>query len=67
MAALASCAPIRQLDEVKAKLTSCETELSAIKKASQENEASLAALKEAAVANEKPILHDFLVALCLVL
>lgn len=45
LAVLASCVPARMLDESKAKLSSCETELSAIKKSSQENDARLAELK----------------------
>jgi chemotaxis protein MotB len=48
-----SCVPARLLDETKEKLNTCETELSAIKKTSQENDAKLAELKEEAEKNEK--------------
>lgn len=48
-----SCVPARLLDETKGKLNTCETELSAIKKTSQENDAKLAELKEEAEKNEK--------------
>lgn len=48
-----SCVPARLLDETKEKLNTCETELSAIKKTSQENDAKLAELKEDAEKNEK--------------
>ncbi len=56
LAALASCVPARLLDETKGKLNSCETELSSIKKSSQENDAKLAELKELAETNEKVLI-----------
>ncbi len=43
---LSSCVPARKLDETNAKLNSCETELSSLKKSSQETEAKYAELKE---------------------
>jgi chemotaxis protein MotB len=42
----AACAPQRLLEEARAKLSSCETELAALKKSSQDNEAAFAELKE---------------------
>ncbi|MDO9000559.1 MAG: OmpA family protein [Bacteroidota bacterium] len=53
IAALTSCVPARLLDESKAKLNECETERSALKKATQENDAKIAELKEQMVKNEK--------------
>jgi chemotaxis protein MotB len=52
---LNSCTPNRVLEESKAKLSACETELSAIKKAAQENDAKLAELKEQAVRDQKTL------------
>lgn len=49
----ASCVPERMLEETKGKLTKCETELSALKKTSQENDALLANLKEQAINDRK--------------
>lgn len=43
---LSSCVPARKLDEANAKLNTCETELSSIKKSAQENEAKLKELQE---------------------
>lgn len=48
-----SCVPARELEECKDKQKACETELTAIKKSAQENEAKLAELKEQMVKNEK--------------
>lgn len=50
---MASCIPARKLEETSAKLTSCETELAAIKKTSQETDAKLAELKEQLVKDTK--------------
>ena len=48
-----ACVPARLLDESKAKLNECETERSALKKATQENDAKIAELKEQMTKNEK--------------
>jgi predicted nuclease with TOPRIM domain len=48
-----ACVPARQLEECKEKQQACETELAAIKKANQENEAKLAELKEQLTKYEK--------------
>ncbi len=53
IAAFVSCVPARLLDESKAKLNECETERSALKKATQENDAKIAELKEQMTKNEK--------------
>lgn len=53
LAALASCVPHKMLEENQAKLSKCETELSEIKKASQDSEARIAELKEQAVSDKK--------------
>lgn len=53
LAALASCVPQRLMDETKAKLNSCETELNAIKKSYQDNDAKLADLKEQFAKDQK--------------
>ncbi len=55
-AAVTACVPARMLDESKAKLSACETELSAIKKSSQENEAALAELREQAAKDQKTVM-----------
>ncbi len=51
----ASCVPARMLDESKAKLKSCETELAALKKSSQESDAILAELKEQGTKDRKSL------------
>jgi chemotaxis protein MotB len=43
---LVACVPGKHLDDAKAKLAACETELAALKKSSRENEAALAELKQ---------------------
>lgn len=43
---LASCVPQRLMEETKAKLTSCETEVSDLKKTQQENADQIASMKE---------------------
>ncbi len=48
-----ACVPARQLEETKAKLNTCETDLAGIKKSAKENEAKLAELKEQMVKYEK--------------
>ncbi len=48
-----SCVPARQLEECRDKQKACETELAAIKKSAQENEAKLAEVKEQMIKNEK--------------
>ncbi len=53
--ALASCYPGRLMEEEKAKRTACETELAALKKAFQENEAKLAELKEQSARDQKSL------------
>jgi chemotaxis protein MotB len=53
IAAITSCVPGRLLEESKTKQKACETELAAIKKSAQENEAKVAELKEQMVKNEK--------------
>jgi len=53
LCAFVACVPARLLDESKAKLNSCETELSAIKKTSQDNEAKLAELKTEMAKNQQ--------------
>lgn len=50
-----SCVPSRLLEESKAKLNSCETELAALKKTSQENDAKLTSVKEQAGKDQKAI------------
>jgi chemotaxis protein MotB len=53
VALFVSCVPARILDETKVKLNTCETELSAIKKTSQENDAKLAELKEQSAKDQR--------------
>lgn len=53
LCAFVACVPARLLDESKAKLNSCETELGAIKKTSQDNEAKLAELKNEMAKNQQ--------------
>lgn len=53
--ALASCVPQRLMEETKAKLDSCESELSALKKSNQENEAKIAEMKEKMTKEEKDL------------
>jgi chemotaxis protein MotB len=48
-----ACVPARQLEECKEKQKACETELAAIKKSAQENEAKLNEAKEQLVKFEK--------------
>lgn len=55
VALVSACVPHRVLDETKEKLTNCETELAALKKGSQENDAQLAALKEQSTKDQKSI------------
>ncbi len=50
-----SCVPSRLLEESKAKLNSCETELATLKKTSQENDAKLTAVKEQSGKDQKAI------------
>jgi septal ring factor EnvC (AmiA/AmiB activator) len=45
LAGFTSCIPARLMEEAKAKLNSCETELATLKKNCQENETELAELK----------------------
>lgn len=52
---LASCVPQRLLEESKAKLNTCETDLSATKKANQEAEAKMTEMKEKIVRYEKDL------------
>ncbi|MEI6020199.1 MAG: OmpA family protein [Bacteroidota bacterium] len=52
---MASCVPARLMEETKAKLTACESELAVLKKTSQENEAKLAELKEQSGRDKKSI------------
>jgi chemotaxis protein MotB len=54
-AVFTACVPGRILDETKSKLSACETELAAIKKASQENNAQLAELKQQNEKNSKTV------------
>lgn len=51
-----SCVPQRKLEETEAKLTDCETSLSAAKKSGQECEAALAEAKEKIAKEEKELL-----------
>lgn len=53
--ALASCVPQRLMEETKSKLDNCETELSTLKKTSQENDAKMAEMKEKMVKEEKEL------------
>jgi chemotaxis protein MotB len=50
---LASCVPERMLEETKGKLNKCETELSALKKTSQDNDALIVSMKEQATNDRK--------------
>jgi len=50
-----SCVPQRKLEETEAKLTDCETSLSAAKKSGQECEAALAEAKEKIAKEEKEL------------
>ena len=52
---MVSCVPGRWLDESKAKVKSCESELASLKKASQENEAALLELKRVSENDKKSI------------
>ena len=53
IASIASCVPHRIMDETKAKLSTCETELASIKKSYQDNDAKLADLKEQFAKDQK--------------
>jgi chemotaxis protein MotB len=50
-----ACVPERKMAETKDKLNKCESELTALKKTAQENEAKLAELKEHAIRDRKEI------------
>ena len=50
-----ACTPNRVLEENKAKLAACESELASIKKAAQENDAKLAELKDQAARDLKTL------------
>lgn len=50
---MVSCVPARLMEETKAKLNACETELAGLKKNTQESEAKLAELKEQAARDKK--------------
>lgn len=52
---MVSCVPARLMEETKSKLTACESELSALKKTSQENAAQLAELKDESVKDKKSL------------
>lgn len=52
---LSSCVTQLKHEEVKSKLNTCETELSALKKSSQENEAKLSEMKEQLTKDQKYI------------
>jgi chemotaxis protein MotB len=52
---ITSCVPQRLMEETKAKLTQCETESSASKKAAQDAEATVAELKEKVTKVEKEL------------
>lgn len=51
----ASCVPQRLLEETKTKLTNCETEVTALRKTSQEAESKLATAEETLAKNTKDI------------
>ncbi len=53
--ALVSCVPQRVMEETKSKLSNCETELTALKKSSQENDAKLAEMTEKIAKEEKEL------------
>jgi len=55
IALFASCVPARLMEEAKAKLNVCETELSTLKKSCQENEAKLAELKDKSAKDQKSL------------
>src|SRR4051812_35380316 len=52
---LSSCVPQRLMEETKGKLTACESELAALKKNSQDNEATLAQQKDLLARYEKEL------------
>jgi chemotaxis protein MotB len=52
---ITACVPARHLDEAKAKLSTCESELAALKKSSQDNEALIAEMKEKAAKDKRSI------------
>ena len=55
LVALVSCVPHRVLDETKAKQAACESELAALKKTAEENEAKLAELKRKTEMDQKTL------------
>ena len=55
IAGLVACAPQRVLEETRAKQKACESELAALKKTAEENEASLAELKRKTDMDQKTI------------
>lgn len=55
LSVLASCVPQRVLEETKSKLSACETESAALKKAQQDNEAKIAEMKEQIAKDQKDI------------
>lgn len=52
---ISSCVPQRVMEETKNKLTSCESELAALKKSCQDTEAKNAEMKETLAKNEKEL------------
>ncbi len=52
---LGACVPARLMEESKAKLNNCETELAALKKSCQENEAKLADLKDQSAKDQRSL------------
>lgn len=52
---MVACVPARKLDEANSKLSTCETELSSLKKSSQETEAKYAELKEQYAKDKKAL------------
>lgn len=52
---LTACVPARLMEETKSKLSSCETELSTLKKNKQESDAKIAELSEQTTKNKKTI------------
>jgi chemotaxis protein MotB len=55
LAGFTSCIPARLMEEAKAKLNSCETELATLKKNCQENETELAELKNQSAKDQKAL------------
>src|SRR4051812_8281382 len=52
---LVSCVPARLLDESKAKLKNCESELSSLKAATQTSQSELSELRDAAARDKKTV------------